>query len=74
MRLTSAVAIPRLISPGSTNRTSQFCDAGCLSRGAEADNRAVLFRDIGAALGQAFWSQDQVFRVSEQVVTVARIR
>jgi hypothetical protein len=29
---------------------------------------------MGAALGQAFWPQDQVFRMSKQVVTVARIR
>ena len=42
--------------------------------GGEVGNRAILLRDMSAAIGQAFWPQDQVFRMSKQAGAIACIR
>ena len=49
MRVMRAAAIPRLIYPGSTNRSSSSMAPGGLDPGGEADQRASLFHDMSAA-------------------------
>ena len=51
----------------------QFHHTADFGPGGEADHLAVMFRDVRTALGQPGRAQDQVLRVSEQVVAVARV-